>query len=64
MSREGTTAYKPKKCFLDENEEMKCVYKSSYFKGFLDRSTNAEEQGSIDFSTDFETEIDYTCETG
>merc|ERR1712110_32895 len=56
-SREGTRVYKPKKCFLDENDEMKCVWRSSYFKGFIDRSLNATEAGPIEWSTDFETKL-------
>jgi len=63
-SREGTLAYKPKKCFLDENEELKCVWRSSYFKGFIDRSPVANETGPIPWTTDFQTEVDYSCETG
>lgn len=64
-SREGTRVYKPKKCFLDEEtEQVKCVWRSSYFKGFIDRSTNKNETGPIEYNTDFETEVDYSCETG
>lgn len=64
-SREGTAAYKPKKCFLDEvTSELKCVWRSAYFKGFIDRSSNANETGPIVWDTNFQTEVDYTCETG
>jgi len=64
-SREGTRVYKPKKCLWnDDNTEFKCVWRSSYFKGFMDRSPRKNETGPIDFSTDFETEVDYSCETG
>ena len=66
-SREGTRVYKPKKCFYEDPDAQtgfKCVWRSSYFKGFLDRSLNATETGPIEYREDFETEKDYSCETG
>jgi len=43
---------------------MVCSYKSTYFKVFVDRSSDPDHQGPVSYSTDFETGVDYTCETG
>lgn len=65
LSREGTKLDRGSRCTTDPNTgEIKCSWKSSYFKGFLDRSPNANEQGPISYSTDFKTEEDWSCETG
>lgn len=65
MSREGTKLWKPRKCEEDpETNEIKCVWRSSYYKGFVDRSTNPSEQGPIEYNTNFQTQEDYSCETG
>jgi hypothetical protein len=52
-SREGTKLYKAK----DPS-------KSSYFKGYADRSSDSAFHGPITIDTSFQTSVDYTCETG
>lgn len=39
-------------------------FKSRYFKGFIDRSSNSTEWGPNDLNVDMQTGQDYTCETG
>lgn len=65
LSREGTKLNKPPRCEenADTGEET-CVWRSSYFKGFVDRSDEKDKQGPIEYRTDFQTEEDYSCETG
>jgi len=64
LSREGTKLWKPRKCFELPDGEIKCVWRSSYYKGIIDRSGNKDEQGPIEYNTNFQTEEDYSCETG
>ncbi|CBY18098.1 unnamed protein product [Oikopleura dioica] len=52
-SREGTRLYKAK----DPS-------KSSYFKGYADRSSDSAFHGPITIDTSFQTSVDFTCETG
>jgi len=65
LSRSQTKLWKKPICERDETSgEMVCSYKSTYFKVFADRSSDPDHQGPVAYSTDFESGVDYTCETG
>ena len=60
LSRDGTRYFKNPKYITDEvsgNVTMK--FPSVYFKGFIDRSTNAAEQGPIIFDPTME--VSFIC---
>ena len=60
LSRDGTRYFKNPKLITDEvtgNSTMK--FPSVYFKGYIDRSTNVDEQGPIIFDPDMEVRFSF-----